>query len=331
MKYYQLHTQTKGSDISIDQEEDIISHSEKFRNILSFSKRVATSSSTILIQGESGTGKGVLANYIHNVSHRKNESFLTINCAAIPEELLESELFGYVKGAFTGANPSGKMGLLETANNGTVFLDEIGDISLSLQAKLLPAIQDKEFIPVGGNKKRKVNIRIIAATNRDLSKLVESGEFREDLYYRLHVIDITIPPLRERKEDIAPLTHHLLQKFNQEYETNKIISDECLNVLSDYSWPGNIRQLESLIERLVITSDTIIDVADLPETFHHNNQLNSQFKEPKTMDEAIDTTRKHMIRKSFKKYKSTRKVVEDLQVSQTTASRLIRKYCSDFR
>lgn len=310
---------------------DIVTESPTFKSILTFSEKVAKSNSTVLIQGESGTGKGVLANYIHQVSNRKNEPFLTINCAAIPEDLLESELFGYEKGAFTGANPSGKIGLLETANNGTVFLDEIGDISMAFQVKLLQVIQDKEFIPVGGNKKKKVNVRFIAATNRDLATLVETEQFREDLYYRLNVIDITIPSLRKRKEDIVPLIYHFLNTFNQEYETNKLFSQKCLRLLEDYAWPGNIRQLENLVERLVIISDMIIDVSDLPETFHQHVNKQVELDAPKTLEDAMDQARQYMIRKSFKKYNSTRKVAEDLHVSQTTASRLIREYCSDLR
>lgn len=329
LENYRLHTQTEKSQPYHPQH--IITESPKFQRVLTFAQKVAKSNSTVLIQGESGTGKGILANYIHQVSKRKNEPFLTINCAAIPEDLLESELFGYEKGAFTGANPSGKKGLLETANNGTVFLDEIGDISLSFQVKLLQVIQDKEFIPVGGNDKKKINVRFIAATNRNLQKLVETEQFREDLYYRLNVIDITIPPLKERKEDIVPLLYHFLDQFNAEYETNKQFSQKCLDLLEDYKWPGNVRQLENLVERLVIISDTIIDVLDLPETFHEHVDRDGELNTPKTLEEAMEQARQYMIRKSFKKYNSTRKVAEDLNVSQTTASRLIREYCSDLR
>ncbi|VEF49534.1 putative PAS/PAC sensor protein [Bacillus freudenreichii] len=307
----------------------MIAHSNKIKNTITFAQKVAKTNSTVLIQGESGTGKGILARYIHQVSNRKDKPFLTINCAAIPEKLLESELFGYTKGAFTGADPSGKTGLLEAANNGTVFLDEIGDISLVLQAKLLQVIQDKEFIPVGGQEKKKVNIRFIAATNRDLEKLIENGEFREDLYYRLNVIDITLPPLRERKEDITPLIYHFLNKFNKEYETNKLISQKCLTALTNYSWPGNIRQLENLIEKLVIVSDTIIDIHDLPETFNKKKKASIQLDSSLTLDGAVEQVKQQLIRDSFQKHKSSRKVAEELQVSQSTATRLIRKYCGE--
>ncbi|HLR62395.1 MAG TPA: sigma 54-interacting transcriptional regulator [Lentibacillus sp.] len=329
---FKTHTYNELVKIESQEAHGMITHSDKIKHIIKFAGKVGKTNSTILIQGESGTGKGILAQYIHQASSRKDQSFLTINCAAIPEELLESELFGYTKGAFTGANPSGKSGLLETADNGTIFLDEIGDISMVLQAKLLQVIQDKEFIPVGGHKKKKVNIRFIAATNRDLAQLIEEEKFREDLYYRLNVIDLTLPPLRERKEDIIPLIYYFLNKFNQEYETNKVISQKCLGVLTEYSWPGNIRQLENLMERLVIISDNVIEYHDLPETFFQKKQhADTDPDTPLTMDEAVEQAKQYMIRKSYQQHKSSRKVAEDLQVSQTTATRLIRKYCSDLQ
>lgn len=306
----------------------MIAHSKAFKNTITFAQKIAKTNSTVLIQGESGTGKGILARYIHHVSNRKDKPFLVINCAAIPEKLLESELFGYTKGAFTGADPSGKIGLLEAANNGTVFLDEIGDISLVLQAKLLQVIQDKEFIPIGGQEKKKVNIRFIAATNRDLEKSIEAGQFREDLYYRLNVIDIVLPPLRERKEDITPLIYYFLNKFNKEYGTNKLISQKCLDVLTNYFWPGNIRQLENLMEKLVIVSNSIIDIHDLPETFEQKKKIKIQLEAPLTMDEAVEQVKQLMIKKSYEKHKSSRKVAKELEISQSTATRLIRKYCN---
>lgn len=310
-------------------EHGIVTNSEKMKKILQFAKKVAKTNSTILIQGETGTGKGVLANYIHKMSERKNKPFFTINCVNIPEKLLESELFGYKKGAFTGSNPKGKVGLMELADGGTVFLDEIGDISLELQAKLLQLLQNKEFIPVGGHETKKVDVRFIAATNRDLEKLMEEGKFREDLYYRLHVIDITLPPLRERKDDIIPLINYYLKKYNEEYETNKLISQKCLDKLAQYKWPGNIRQLENFIEKLVIVSDNVIDINDLPNNFLNRVENDSTNNEHYSLDEAINYTKRQMVRNSYRKYKSSRKVAKDLNVSQTTATRLIREYCND--
>jgi TyrR family helix-turn-helix protein/PAS domain S-box-containing protein len=312
-----------------NQDLNIITNCEKMKNILKFCQKIAVVDSTVLIQGESGTGKGVLANYIHQISKRKDGPFLTINCAAIPQDLLESELFGYSQGAFTGANRSGKMGLIEAANKGTLFLDEIGELSLSLQAKLLQVIQDKQFIPIGGHEVKKVDIRIIAATNRNLEDMVKNKQFREDLFYRLNVIDINVPPLRERREDIIPLTYNFLYKFNKKYDVNKLISQECLDIFTRYSWPGNVRQLENLIERLVVTSDSVIQREDLPELILENVKPNVQHILPQTLDEAIEQVKRTLVRNSYKKYRSSRKVAKDLDISQTRATKLIRKYCGD--
>ncbi|OCA89050.1 sigma-54 interaction domain-containing protein [Pseudobacillus wudalianchiensis] len=324
-------TGVSASKHSEQTEIDLITNCEKVKSILKFTQKIAVTNSTVLIQGESGTGKGVLARYIHQTSKRKEGPFLTINCAAIPAELLESELFGYTPGAFTGANRTGKIGLLEAADQGTLFLDEIGEMSLSLQAKLLQVIQDKKFIPVGGYEEKKVDIRIIAATNRNLAEMVQQRQFREDLYYRLNVIDIKMPPLRERKEDIIPLSYNFLHTFNRLYEMNKLISQECLDMLTYYSWPGNVRQLENLIERLVVTSDSIIDVSDLPEMIYESIQDNPALSPPSSLNEAIDRAKREIVRKSFQKHKSSRKVAKDLKISQTNAVKLIQKYCEDLR
>jgi PAS domain S-box-containing protein/TyrR family helix-turn-helix protein len=305
----------------------IITNSQKMKDILKICQKISKVDSTILIQGESGTGKGVLAHYIHQISHRKNRTFLKINCAALPGDLLESELFGYLEGAFTGASRSGKKGLIEAADKGTLFLDEIGEMPLSLQAKLLQVIQEKQFIPLGGRHAKKVDIRIIAATNRDLLEMVKNNQFREDLFYRLNVIDIKIPPLRERKEDIIPLTYSFLYKFNKKYGMNKLISQECLDIFSNYSWPGNIRQLENLIERLVVTSDSIIKPGDLPDLIAENVNTKIQSTLPSTLDDAIEHVKRTLVTRSYKKYKSSRKVAKDLNISQTRAVKLIRQYC----
>jgi PAS domain S-box-containing protein len=330
--YKMIKAKEEDAESKITQEDktaQIITNSSKINRILTFCEKVAPTDSTILIQGESGTGKGVLAHFIHRISKRKSGPFMTINCAAIPEELLESELFGYSKGAFTGASKTGKTGLIEAANGGTVFLDEIGEMPLTLQAKLLQVIQDKQFIPVGGNEMKKVDIRILAATNRDLIEMVNDKRFREDLFYRLNVIDVHLPPLRERKEDIIPLTYNFLNKFNKKYHDNKVISEECLNILIHYSWPGNVRQLENLIERLVVISDSIIQVADLPDMITDNVEQVTQLALPTSLDKAIDETKRFLIRRSYQTYKSSRNVAKDLDISQTKASKLIREYCED--
>ncbi|MBL4954867.1 sigma 54-interacting transcriptional regulator [Neobacillus sp. YIM B02564] len=298
---------------------------------LKFARKVAAANSTVLILGESGTGKSLIAHYIHENSSRKNGPFLTINCAAIPPDLMESELFGYTSGAFTNASRSGKKGLLESADGGTLFLDEIGDMPLSLQAKILHVIEEKKFFPIGGTKEKMVDIRIIAATNRDLSEMVTNKIFREDLYYRLSVVDITMIPLRERQEDISPLTYHFLYKFNRKYGMNKLISEDCLQWLTYYSWPGNVRQLENLIERLVITSEEVIGIDDLPKGIYIHSHLQIEKNTPTSLSEAIDLAKRKMVRTSYKLNRTSRRVAKDLQISQTYAAKLIREYCQDLK
>ncbi|MGE7765567.1 sigma-54 interaction domain-containing protein [Peribacillus sp. NPDC096540] len=328
--YKMLKVKEKDSDQSKETEDpfaSIITNNEKMKNVLKFAQKVAAANSTILILGESGTGKSVLAQYVHENGSRKNGPFLTVNCAAIPADLMESELFGYTPGSFTNANRSGKKGLLESVNGGTVFLDEIGDMPLPLQAKMLQVIQEKKFIPIGGNKEKTVDIRIIAATNKDLNEMVKNKTFREDLYYRLNVVDIEMLPLRERKEDISPLTYYFLYKFNRKYEMNKLISEDCLKWLTHYSWPGNVRQLENLIEKLVITSDDVIAIDDLPEGVYNHSQLQIEKTAPTSLNEAIELAKKEMVRTSYKLNRSSRRVAKDLQISQTWATKLIREYC----
>ncbi|MEB2298845.1 sigma 54-interacting transcriptional regulator [Lysinibacillus xylanilyticus] len=333
LQNYKMLKLTQQNKIDSNQEPNVIeaammTNNKKVKKLLLFAQKVAKTESTVLIQGESGTGKGLLAQQIHNASNRKSHPFITINCAAIPADLLEAELFGYSAGSFTGANKGGKIGLIESADEGTLFLDEIGELSLPLQAKLLRVIQDKTFIPIGSAKEKKVNVRIIAATNRKLIEMVEKKQFREDLFYRLNVIDIELPLLRERKEDIIPLTYKFLYKFNDMYETNKVISEKCLKLFTEYSWPGNIRQLENVMERLVIISDDVIDVEDLPELMYRQIEQAHQ-DSPATLREAIDLVKEKMVKKSYEKYGSSRRVASDLQISQTQASKLIRKYCEN--
>lgn len=305
----------------------IISNNEKIQSILQFCQKVAPTDSTVLIRGESGTGKGVIAQHLHNSSHRRQGPFLQVNCAAIPEELLESELFGYESGSFTGARKGGKIGLFEAADTGTIFLDEIGELALPLQAKVLQVIQNKQFIPIGSSTSKTVDVRILAATNQDLEKMVQQKTFREDLYYRLNVIDIHLPTLAERQEDIIPLTYRFLNEFNNKYNFNKAISDNCLQVLVHYAWPGNIRQLENLVERLVITSNAIIEVSDLPQVITESVKEIPELMYPNSLDKAITEVTRSMIKKSYMLHGTTRGVAKDLDISQSKASRLIREYC----
>ena len=246
--------------------KNLIGDSEVMQQIFQFIEKIAATDSTILICGESGTGKELVARAIHYNSDRRHGPMVPVNCGAIPEDLLESELFGYEKGAFTGALKT-RIGRFELADGGTVFLDEIGDMSPALQVKILRVLQEHEFERVGGVKSIKVDIRVIAATHRDLEKAVKQGTFREDLYYRLNVIPVTLPPLRERKSDIPLLTRHFVERFNREKKQNiEGVSPEVLKYFMRYHWPGNVRELENIIERLVILKGKgIIEQKDLPE------------------------------------------------------------------
>jgi DNA-binding NtrC family response regulator len=244
---------------------NIIGKSKAMEDIFAVVRQIADSKSTVLIMGESGTGKELVSRAIHYGSNRKNFPFVTINCAAIPETLIESELFGHERGAFTNAIEK-KLGRFEIAHRGTLFLDEIGELSLSTQAKILRFLEEKEFNRVGGSKTIKVDVRLITATNRDLKQLLKKGAFREDLYYRINVVPIVIPPLRERKEDIPTLLDHFMKKFNTENNKKvKGVSKEALELMMNYDWPGNVRELENLIERVIaLTANEYIQPNELP-------------------------------------------------------------------
>jgi PAS domain S-box-containing protein len=249
---------------SLDKNKNaVIAESPAMIEILSYLERVAWTTSTVYLQGESGTGKEVLSRFIHNESQRSNEPFIPVNCAAIPLELLESEFFGYEKGAFSGALTKGKPGFFEMADAGTLFLDEIGDMPLPLQTKLLRTIESGEVQRLGGTSLIKTDVRLIVATNKDLSLKVKDGSFREDLYYRINVIPVKIPPLRERKEDIVPIAEHFISQFNKKYDTGLSLTPEMKKILETHNWPGNIRELRNLIERMVIVPGSISDIAEL--------------------------------------------------------------------
>jgi len=267
------HQQLIEENISLHQKleeryrfENIIAKSSKMQQVIEVIKVVAKSNATVLIVGESGTGKELVARAIHSQSYRKDKPFVAISCAALPETLLESELFGHEKGAFTGAHAQRK-GKFEVANRGSLFLDEIGEMSANIQVHLLRVLEEKEFTRVGGNELVKVDVRVISATNKDIKKAIASGQFREDLYYRLNVVTIELPPLRERKEDVLLLAQHFLKKFA--VENQKEITDfspEATDFLLKYEWPGNVRELENAIERAVILAkNSYIEVADLPQ------------------------------------------------------------------
>lgn len=281
----------------------------------------------VLITGESGVGKTTFARLIHSKSSRADGPFIEISCGAIPDNLLESELFGYEKGAFTGANREGKIGLIEMAQNGTLFLDEISELPLNLQVKLLKTLQDKKIMRVGGTQEIKVDFRLISATNSDLPEQVSKKEFREDLYYRLNVIQMNIPPLRERPEDMLHLITFFMEKFNDQYGEQKRLSSNAFHHLLKYNWPGNIRQMENVIERLVITSESgNITEKDLPEYILGESAELDFGGGDQTYDELIDKFESIIFRDAYKKYKTSVGVAKALGMSQSTAARKLKKY-----
>jgi len=317
-------------------EGDFIASSAEMQQVIELAMRVARTDSTVLVRGESGVGKEVVTKFIHKNSTRKKSALMKINCAAIPENLLESELFGYEPGAFTGAMKKGKVGLIELANQGTLFLDEIGEMPLVLQAKLLQVIQERTFYRVGGTKAIEVDIRIIAATNRDLEKLVEEKKFREDLFYRLNVIPITIPPLRERKVDIVPLIGRFLDKFNKKHQMTKKLNNDALSYLLRYRWPGNIRELENMVEQLVvITPVDLIEPEHLPGYIHNlpnrlDKQNNTTVPGVVSLPEAMEEVEKQLFLSAYENCKNTYQTAKILGVSQPTVVRKLKKYKQNF-
>jgi len=310
--------------------EDVVAKSREMCTILENAFRIAQVDTTVLILGESGVGKEVIAKMIHYSGPRSQQgSFIKINCGAIPRDLLESELFGYEPGSFTGSGTKTKLGLFELADKGTLFLDEIGDLPTDLQVKILRVLQENEFRRIGGNAIIQVNVRIITATNRDLESMVAQGKFREDLYYRLNVIPICIPPLRERLEDIPSFLHFFKEKFNLKYNTKKSFSPRAFDELVNYSWPGNVRQLANLVERLVVTCvEDIIDIHQLPEQVHSKEKgaVLLKLKEIVPLKEAVEEIEKQLINLALKKYENTYEAAKALGISQPTMSRKANKY-----
>jgi PAS domain S-box-containing protein len=317
---------------------DIIARSPVTRRVMEMATQVAKVDSTVLITGESGVGKEIIAEAIHRLGHRANGPMIRVNCGAIPENLLESELFGYEPGAFTGARKQGKPGMFELAKKGTLFLDEVGDISLSLQVKLLRVLQDHEVMRVGGIKPIPVDCRIIAATNKNLEEMVAQGTFREDLYYRLDVVSLQIPPLRERKEDIPLLVLRLLEKINKKYGFTKRFSPVVVDQLLAYSWPGNIRELENVIERmLVMTEDEELRMSHLPTYISHyrvtlegTDSLLSHMPLHMPLNKVLELVEAQRLRQAMKIHKSTRKVASLLKISQSAVIRKMKKHNISF-
>ncbi|MBJ8052187.1 sigma 54-interacting transcriptional regulator [Bacillus cereus] len=305
--------------------EGLIFKSIAMQKIIETIKKVSVVDSTVLVLGETGVGKSRLVRHLHEVSNRKHESFYEINCAALPTNLIESELFGYSGGSFTGANREGKKGLLESAHKGTLFLDEIGEMPLEIQAKLLQVLQEKTFRPIGGRELKKVDVRIVAATNRDLSTMVKQGTFRKDLYYRLNVIPISILPLRERTEDILPLIYHYLQHFNKKYGRDVKLAPSTLQMFVGYPWEGNNREIENVIERIVITADDFVMVEDLPLSMQEATVEQSG----QSLYRMLEEVERNIILKAYKTYGSSYKVAEFLQISQSAATRKIKKFIEE--
>lgn len=299
----------------------IIMNSSSMQDLLDRAKRVAAFPSTVLIEGETGTGKEVVAGWIHQQSPRQNRPFIKINCGAIPENLLESELFGYERGAFTGAKSEGNPGLFELAHEGTLLLDEIGELSLPLQVKLLRVLQDREIRRIGGSWSKSIDVRVIASTNQDLQKMVEEGRFREDLYYRLRVVHLHVPPLRERREDILPLLHHYLEQICEEFRITRRFTSETLEVLMNHEYPGNVRELRNLVEGLCVTVEKDwITVESLPG-FLCKGQQNRV-----SLQAQLDDTERKAILQALQKEASIRKAAKYLQISHATLLRKMQKH-----
>ncbi|MGY0691927.1 sigma-54 interaction domain-containing protein [Virgibacillus sp. FSP13] len=309
--------------------EGIITKSSEMEKIYDTAKRIANIDATVLILGETGVGKDVLANYIYSNSTRAKEGDLVkVNCGAIPPDLLESELFGYESGAFTGANQKGKPGMFEMADQGILFLDEIAELPLTLQVKLLRVLQEGELQRIGSTKPKKIDVRIIAATNRNLQDMVESGDFREDLFYRLNVIPFVIPPLRERRDDIIPLIELFLNRFNEKYNMKKRFDYDLKDFFYAYDWPGNIRELSNLIERLVVTTpNEIIRMENLPPDYCDTNKTIINSIVP--LKEAVEAAEEKVLKLAVEKYNNTYEIADALETSQPTVVRKLKKYKLD--
>ncbi len=329
-RYQDELTELRGRLLS---QEGLIFNSPKMRELLQTAIRLARVDTTVLILGESGVGKEVFAKTIHNNSKRQDGPFITVNCGAIPENLLESEMFGYERGAFTGANREGKAGMFELANNGTLFLDEIGDLPMSFQVKLLRAIQEKEVLRVGGSKPKPVNVRILAATNRNLETMVKAGQFREDLYFRVNVVPLNICPLRERKEDIIPLACSFKQKYEEKYGIRKKISPRVYDALLRYCWPGNVRELDNMMERLMVTTaDDEIAVNHLPAHVFENleqQQAEVYVKGIMPLKNAVMEVERQLISTAIRECGSANRAAQALKVDQSTIVRKISRLKSN--
>ncbi|MBQ9015463.1 MAG: sigma 54-interacting transcriptional regulator [Firmicutes bacterium] len=316
-----------------DREPKIIAASAKMQDILRLANVIKDTPSTILIEGETGVGKSLLARYIHYTGSRADQKMTEINCGAIPPALLESELFGYVSGAFTGAGRKGKAGLIESSNGGTILLDEISELPLALQVKLLHFLQNRRITRVGGTEEITVDVRVIAATNKSLSRLVKEEKFREDLYYRLNVVPITIPPLRERKEDIMPAVQLFADQFTRRYGKELSIEEKCREYILRQPWKGNMRELENFIERLVVTEGIVLipEEDQTHDPWEVKTDPQDQGKEYSLAErrEELKKNEREILLEAYRTYGSSYKVADALGMSQSTAYRKIRKYLQE--
>ncbi|MEG1790216.1 MAG: sigma 54-interacting transcriptional regulator [Oscillospiraceae bacterium] len=314
------------------QVSELVAISKEMQKILDMAYTISDVSSTVLITGESGTGKEVLANQICRISSRRDRPFIKINCAAIPSSLFESELFGYEDGAFTGARKKGKAGFFELANSGTLLLDEICELPMSLQAKLLRTLQDGEVTRIGGSESIKVDVRIIAATNKDIWKMAKQGSFRQDLFYRLNVVNIWIPPLRERRDDIVPLALHLLERCNKKYKKQKTLSPQLAKLLRTLEWPGNARELGNAIENMVVlTQEDVLTTDSLPEHYRNGDVDAEQVtvKGILPLKEAVRLAEQQVIRNAMQRYSTAAEIASALGVDRTTISRKLERFCTE--
>lgn len=321
-----------------DDNKLLVYNSPQMSDLIRILNNVAPTDANILVQGESGTGKEVLAEYIHQMSERRDKEMVRINCAAFPETLLESELFGYEKGSFTGALGSGKKGLIETADGSTLFLDEINSLPLALQGKILRTIETKMVQRIGSDRPKKIDFRLIAATNEDLSECIKKKTFRADLYYRLNVIPAIIPPLRDRPSDIEPLIEYFLNKYCKKYGKEKTFGPEAMNVLKNYSWPGNVRELKNFVERIVlISASSVYCIKSIPPQMLNGQLLSPsssgnggnsgcQFDIRMSLEENLNAFEKQIIESVVQQYGSGKSAAEVLRVNQSTISRKMAKY-----
>ncbi|MCQ6264622.1 sigma 54-interacting transcriptional regulator [Fictibacillus sp. WQ 8-8] len=328
MRYENEIEQLRGREIV---PSDVVINSKSMQTVWGLVHKVAKSDATVVLQGESGVGKTVFAKALHNGSDRKDKPMIEVNCGAIPESLFESEMFGYEAGAFTGAASKGKMGLIELADQGTLFLDEVGELPFSIQVKLLKVLQEKKVTRMGSTKSRTVNFRLVAATNRDLQAMVKAGTFRDDLFYRLNVVPISIPPLRDRKEEIHQLTETFLDKFNEKYDTDKTMHPSALKAFWQHDWPGNVRELENLMERLVVTLENKTILPDhLPFTQKVEEDGVPEYDaQSSSLQEALEHVERNWLLRACRDCKSTYEMADYLGLSQPTVVRRLKKYNID--